>query len=103
MPLKKIYFTLYFHTVIIVHIELSKYERIRNLRLENNITQTEIAKYLNVKQNTYSQYEIGILNYPLDIIIRLAIYYQTSIDYLVGLTDNKNPYPKSKDYNNIIS
>ena len=89
--------------VMHVNIELSKFERIRSLRLENNLTQKELANYLNVKQNTYSQYEIGILNYPLDILIKLAIYYDTSIDYLVGLTDNPDPYKRAKNYKNIIS
>lgn len=51
---------------------------------------------LNVKQNTYSQYEIGVLNYPLDVVVRLAEYYGTSVDYLLGLTDEKAPYPRRK-------
>lgn len=54
--------------------EILKYERIRNIRIERNLTQQQIAEFLNVKQNTYSQYEIGALNYPLDIIIKLAIF-----------------------------
>lgn len=72
--------------------EILKYERIRNLRIDKGLTQQEVAKILNVKQNTYSQYEIGVLNYPLDVIIQLAVFYKTSIDYLVGLTDNPVPY-----------
>ena len=71
-----------------------KYERIRNLRVDNGLTQEKVAQYLNVKQNTYSQYEIGILNYPVDIIIKLALFYNTSIDYLLGLTDNPAPYER---------
>ena len=71
--------------------EVLKYERIRNLRVDNGLTQEKVAQYLNVKQNTYSQYEIGILNYPVDIIIKLALFYNTSIDYLLGLTDNPAP------------
>lgn len=78
--------------------EVLKYERIRNLRIDKGITQKEIAIYLGVKQNTYSQYEIGVLNYPLDVIIKLALYYQTSTDYLLGLTDNFNCYERSKKY-----
>lgn len=76
--------------------EIMKYERIRNIRIDRGLTQTEIAKVLNIKQNTYSQYEIGVLNYPLDIVIQLAVFYQTSVDYLVGLTDNPNPYERKK-------
>lgn len=70
------------------------YERIRDLRLDAGLTQKEVAKVVNVKQNTYSQYEIGVLNYPLDVVIKLAVYYGTSVDYLVGLTDNPAPYER---------
>ena len=76
--------------------EVLPFERIRNMRIDRGLTQKEIAKILNVKQNTYSQYEIGVLNYPLDVVIRLAIYYKTSIDYLVGLTDDPHPYERKK-------
>ncbi len=74
--------------------EVLKYERIRNLRVDNGLTQEKIAQYLNVKQNTYSQYEIGTLNYPVDIIIKLALFYNTSVDNLLGLTDNPVPYER---------
>ena len=77
--------------------EILKYERIRNLRIDRGLTQQQIASYLNVKQNTYSQYEIGTLNYPLDVVIKLAEYYDTSVDYLVGLTDNPEPYERRKE------
>ena len=76
--------------------EVLPFERIRNMRIDRGLTQKDIAKILNVKQNTYSQYEIGVLNYPLDVVIRLAIYYKTSIDYLVGLTDDPHPYERKK-------
>ena len=76
--------------------EILKYERIRNLRIDRGLTQQQIASYLNVKQNTYSQYEIGTLHYPLDIVIKLAEYYNTSVDYLIGLTDNPKPYERRK-------
>ncbi len=55
-----------------------------------------MAEYLNVKQNTYSQYEIGVLNYPIDVLCRLADLYQVSVDYLLGRTDEKKPYPRKK-------
>lgn len=70
------------------------YERIRNLRIDKNLTQSNIANILNIKQNTYSQYEIGILRYPVDVLIKLAMFYNTSIDYLVDITDNPNPYER---------
>lgn len=73
-----------------------KYERIRNLRIDSNLTQREVACFLHVKQNTYSQYELGVLNYPVDVVIRLALFYKTSTDYLLGMTDEKTPYPRVK-------
>lgn len=60
------------------------------------MTQKQIAKLLSVSQNTYSQYEIGISRFPLDAVIKLAEYYNVSIDYLVGLTDETAPYPRKR-------
>ena len=73
-----------------------RYERIRSMRTDRGLSQQQIAELLNVKQNTYSQYEIGVLNYPLDVVVKLAEYYETSVDYLLGLTDEKAPYPRRK-------
>ena len=75
--------------------EIMKYENIRSLRIDRGYTQTQIAEYLHIKQNTYSQYEIGVLNYPVDILIKLADFYGTSTDYLLGRTDDSTP-PGSK-------
>ncbi len=72
--------------------EILKFERIRNLRLDKDYTQKFVADYINVKQNTYSQYEIGVLNYPIDALIKLSVLYDTSVDYLLGLTNEKKPY-----------
>ncbi|MBQ8415027.1 MAG: helix-turn-helix transcriptional regulator [Clostridia bacterium] len=66
--------------------------RIRDLREDNDITQKKIAEYLHIKQNTYSQYENGQRQLPISILISLAKYYKTSTDYILGLTDNPNPY-----------
>lgn len=71
--------------------EMLKFERIRNLRVDNDLTQQKVADYLHVKQNIYSQYEIGVLNYPVKVLIKLALLYNVSIDYLVGLTDDPTP------------
>ena len=68
------------------------FERVRNLREDRDINQTQIADYLQVHQTTYSDYELGNLNIPVDVLIKLAKFYNTSIDYLVGLTDNPRPY-----------
>ena len=70
-------------------------ERIRNLREDKDLSQNEIAKILNCSQTTYSRYETGELNIPVDSLIKLAIYFNTSIDYLTGLTDEKKPYKRS--------
>lgn len=74
--------------------EVMKFENIRSLRIDHGYTQKQIGEYLGISQNTYSQYEIGILNYPVDVIIKLAQFYGVSTDYLLGLTCEKQPYPK---------
>ena len=73
--------------------EILKYENIRSLRIDRGYTQKQIAEYLGISQNTYSQYEVGILNYPVDAIVKLATFYKVSTDYLLGLTSQKEPYP----------
>jgi len=75
--------------------EVLPYERIRNLRIDANLKQEEIAQVLDIKQNTYSQYEIGVSRYPVEALVKLAMFYGTSIDYLVGLTDEPKPYRRS--------
>ena len=66
--------------------------RIKDIREDHDLTQREIAEYLHIKQNTYSQYENGQRQLPLDALIALARYYHTSTDYLLGLTDEPKPY-----------
>lgn len=78
-----------------MRIEKLPYERIRNLRQDADLTQDDVAEYLNVSQNTYSQYETGTLRFSLEVVIKLALYYDTSVDYLVGLTDERKPYPRA--------
>lgn len=68
--------------------------RIKDLREDNDITQRELAEYLHIKQNTYSQYENGQRQIPIEVLIALAKYYKTSTDYILGLTDIKTPYKK---------
>jgi len=72
------------------------YERIRNLREDNDLKQRELAEYLHVSQNTYSQYENGIIALTAEMVVQLAKFYHTSTDYLLGLTDVKTPYPRKK-------
>lgn len=68
------------------------FKRVRDLREDRDITQKQMAEYLQIHQTTYSDYELGNLNIPADVLIKLAQFYKTSIDYIVGLTDNPNPY-----------
>ena len=70
--------------------------RIRDLREDSDFTQKQVADYLKIKQNTYSQYETGSRQVPIDVLIALASLYKTSTDYLLGLTDCKEPYKKGK-------
>jgi transcriptional regulator with XRE-family HTH domain len=72
------------------------YERIRNLREDKDLTQRKIADLLNITQATYSRYENGALDIPSVSLIELANFHRTSIDFLLGLTDEKNPYPRKK-------
>ncbi len=69
------------------------YQHIRALREDRDLKQREIAAYLHVSQNTYSQYENGVIALTADVLIALAAYYQTSVDYLLDLTDEQTPYP----------
>lgn len=73
-----------------------KYERIRNLREDSDLTQAEIAKHLHISQRAYSHYENDERAIPIETLIRLACYYRTSLDYLTNRTDVKKPYPPSK-------
>ncbi len=68
--------------------------RLKDLREDRDITQKVIAQHLHIKQNTYSQYENGQRQIPLEMLISLAKFYETSLDYIVGLTDVKKPYGK---------
>ena len=71
--------------------------RLRDLREDADLKQSDIAEYLHIKQNTYSQYENGQRQIPLDMLIALASYYETSLDYIVGMTDVKNRTLKKRD------
>ena len=70
--------------------------RIRDMREDRDLTQKQLADHLHIRQNTYSQYETGQRQLPLDVLIALARYYKTSADYLLGLTYERKPYPDSK-------
>ena len=67
--------------------------RIKDLREDSDFTQKRVADYLHIKQNTYSQYENGQRHIPITVLVMLAKLYGTSTDYLLGLTDERRPYP----------
>ncbi len=69
--------------------------RLKEIRVDKGLSQKEIAKLLRTTQQQYSKYEIGIQILPIEKIVILADYYNTSIDYLLGRTDERKPYPKS--------
>lgn len=72
------------------------FQRIRDLREDNDLTQRKIATLLNVSQSTYSRYENGELDIPIQTLIKLANYYDTSIDYLTNMTDVRTSYKASE-------
>ena len=65
------------------------FKRIKNLRVDHDLKQIELANYLGVSQNTYSDYELGKINVPVEVFIKLADYYDVTIDYLVGRSKEK--------------
>lgn len=70
------------------------FNRLRDMREDRDLNQTVLAQLLGVHQTTYSNYELGKLSLTAEVLITLANYYGTSIDYLLGLTDETKPYPK---------
>lgn len=71
--------------------------RLKDIREDKDITQREIAQHLHIKQNTYSQYENGNRALPIEILIKLSAFFETSTDYILGLTDEAKPYPRTKN------
>ena len=73
-----------------------QYERIRNLREDNDMTQQQIADLLFISRRAYVNYELGERGIPTEILSKIADIFGTSVDYLIGRTDIKKPYPKKK-------
>mgnify|MGYP002675788689 FL=1 len=71
------------------------YQRIRDLREDRDLMQKDLAAYLKCTQVCYSNYETGKRDIPTDVLKALAVYYDTSVDYILGLTDEPKPYPKT--------
>lgn len=76
--------------------QLNKLIRIRDIREDHDLSQKEIASVIGMSQTGYSKYETGENDIPTAVLISLADYYHTSVDYLLGLTDCKDPYLPSK-------
>ena len=70
--------------------------RLRALWEDQDLTQKAVADYLHIRQNTYSQYETGQRQLPLELLVALALYYHTSTDYILELTDQREPYPQKR-------
>jgi len=75
-------------------VKLMLYVRIKNLREDNDITQQTMADYLSVSRSAYRNYENGVRGIPVEILSKIADYYNTSTDFLIGKTNIKKPYPK---------
>lgn len=73
-----------------------KYGRIRDLHEDRDLTQKQMAEVLNCSQRIYSNYERGDVDIPTEILRKLAEFHHTSVDYLLGLTDETAPYPRRK-------
>lgn len=69
------------------------YPRLKDLREDRDLSQQYVSEYLGMKQPQYSRYERGLRDIPTDVLIRLARLYNTSADYLLGLTNTSKPYP----------
>ena len=70
------------------------YQNIRGLREDKDLNQKQMAQILNIAQTTYSDYELGKINIPIEILKKLSLYFNTSIDYLLDMTDVKEPYQR---------
>ena len=66
-----------------------KYQRIQDLRIDSDLSQKQLGEILHISQRSYSHYETGSRNIPVEMLIRLANYYDISVDYLIGRTDKK--------------
>ena len=80
--------------ILLLVMCMERYPRIRNLREDADLTQTQVGQAINVPQRTYAYYESGQRMIPPHVLCALADFYQTSVDYLLGRTDAAAPYPK---------
>ena len=73
---------------------MKKYNRLRNLREDADLTQTELGAILNISQRSYAHFEAGTRSIPIEILIALADFYKVNLDYLVERTDKKEMFPR---------
>ena len=71
--------------------------KLRDLREDNDLSQAKLCESINCKQQAYSLYELGKRDLPYEILIQISIFYNTSTDYILGLTDEKKPYPRKNN------
>lgn len=71
--------------------------RLKDLREDRDLKQRELCKIINISQTNYSKYELEKINIPLDTLRKLANFFNTSTDYILGLTDEQSPYPRVKE------
>ncbi|MCL1807338.1 MAG: helix-turn-helix domain-containing protein [Oscillospiraceae bacterium] len=72
------------------------YQRLKDCREDADLTQAQVGKYLGIDQRVYSNYETGKRQIPVNLLIKLALLYKTSVDYLVELTIDRMPYKRSR-------
>ncbi len=70
-------------------------ERLKEIRQDRDLYQKDVANFLGIKQQQYSEYELGSVLISIEKLSKLADFYNTSVDYLIGRTDERKPYPKS--------
>ena len=70
-----------------------RYHRIKQLRIDSDIKQQDLADFLKLNRSTYSNYENNLRDVPVEVLAGIAEFYHTSVDYLIGRTDEKKPYP----------
>ena len=70
--------------------------RLKDLREDKDLKQEDVARFLNISQTNYSKYELGKINIPISSLIKLSEFYNTSVDYLLGLTTETKPYPRQR-------
>ena len=70
--------------------------RIKDIREDRDMKQKDVAEFLNISQTNYSKYELGKINIPIETLKKMSILFDTSVDYLLGLTNEVKPYPRAK-------